>query len=128
MSKNLADDDLPTFKFWWRLGLACLAAMTVIVVLGFLVQGSDFALYKFFAPKMEQARRDTFEQSKAYNDGMAQDLQAMAFEYAKATPEQKPALASVVLQRTAAYDLKQLSPELRGFVLDLRAARMKGAQ
>ena len=49
-------------------------------------------------------RRETFEESKAYNAGMIQELQNMQFEYVKAAPEQKDALASIILHRVADYD------------------------
>ena len=41
----------------------------VVVCLGFgwIATGNDFFLYKVFAPKYEQVRRETFEQTKSYN-------------------------------------------------------------
>src|SRR5258708_11822698 len=89
-----------------------------------LIQGEDFILYRTFAPKYEQVRRETFEQSKAYNQGMVQELQNMEFEYAKASPEQKGALASLILHRAADYDSSRLPPDLRSFVERLRAERL----
>lgn len=90
-----------------------------------VIQGNDFFMYKFFAPKYEQARRETFEQSKAYNEGMKQELQNMMFEYIKAKPEHKDALASIVLHRTADYDLEKLPDDLRDFIKKLKAERLK---
>jgi hypothetical protein len=98
--------------------LVCLVA--VVCGLAWLVQGSDFFLYKAFAARQEAARREVFEESKAYNDGMAQELDAMRFEYLKAAPEQRAALASVILHRAAAYDVARLPPDLRDFVAGLR--------
>lgn len=99
----------------------------IIVLLGltWLFQGNDFFLYKTFAPKYEQVRRETFEQSKAFNQGMIQELQNMQFEYVKAAPEHKAALASVILHRTADFDLEQpqVSADLRAFIADLRKQR-----
>ncbi len=99
----------------------------ICLVLGmgiaWVVQGTDFVLYQMFAPKMESARREAFESSKAYNDGMQQELQAMQFEYIKASPEHKAALASVILHRVAGYDEKKLSVPLQQFLNDLRYKR-----
>jgi hypothetical protein len=102
----------------WLGYLVCL--VVVVCGLAWLVQGNDFFLYKVFGAKQEAARREVFEESKAYNDGMAQELDAMRFEYLKAAPQQQGALASVILHRTAAYDTSRLSPDLRSFVEDLR--------
>lgn len=101
----------------------------VIVVLallfgfGWIVRGNDFFMYKVFAPKYERVRRETFEQTKSYNQGMIQELQNMQFEYVKADPEQKDALASIILHRVADYDMDKLPPDLRQFVEQLRRER-----
>lgn len=97
--------------------IACIVGM---FGLGWAVQGNDFFMFKVFAPKYEQVRRDTFEQSKAYRQGMVQELQNMQFEYAKATPEQRTALASIILHRAADVDAAILPSDLRGFIGDLR--------
>lgn len=90
------------------------------LALGWLVQGNDFFLAKVFSPKMEQVRRETFEESKAYNDGMAQELDNMRFEYLKANKDQQEGLKSVILHRVAAYDVSRLPPDLRSFIERLR--------
>lgn len=91
-----------------------------ILGLGWVATGNDFFLYKYFAPKYEQVRRETFEESKAYRQGMIQELQNMQLEYVKATPEQKQVLASVILHRIADFDEKALPPDLWKFVIDLK--------
>lgn len=106
--------------FGVALGLSGLLGLT------WIVQGNDFFLTKVFAPKYEQVRRETFEQSTAYNQGLAQELQAMQFEWAKAKDAQtKDALASVILRRTAAYDVTKLPVDLKVFVLQLRLEQTK---
>ena len=91
--------------------------------LTWLVQGNDFFLYKAFAPKYEQVRRETFEQTKSYNQGMVQDLQRMQFEYIKADSEHKEALATVILQVSADYPEDSMPPTLRQFVQQLKRER-----
>jgi hypothetical protein len=78
-----------------------------------------------FSPKYEATRRETFEQSKAYNQGMAQELQNMQFEYIKAAPEHRAALRSVILHRTADYDLNKLPPDTAAFVTQLKQEKTK---
>lgn len=97
--------------------------LAVVLGLSWASQGNDFFLTKFFSPRYEAVRRDTFEQSKAYNAGMVQELQNMQFEYVRATPEQKDALASIILHRAADYDTRQLPPDLRSFIQSLRDGR-----
>ncbi len=99
------------------------AFIVLILALSWIIQGNEFFLYKVFAPKQEQARRETFEQSKAYNDGMVQELQAMQFEYAKADQAHKDALGSVILHKVANYDLEKLPPDLKQFVQTLKRER-----
>jgi hypothetical protein len=105
-----------------ELGLG-IAAVLAILALTWVFQGNSFFLYKYFAPKQEQVRREVFEQSKAYNQGMVQELQNMQFEYVKAAPEQKAALASIILHRAADYDDNQLPSDLRIFINELRNKR-----
>lgn len=101
------------------LGL-CIVLLSLAV--GWVAAGSDFFLYKTFAPKNEQVRRETFEQSKAYRQGMIQELQNMQFEYVQASPEHKSALASVILHRAAAFDLEKpdVPLDLYRFIQDLK--------
>lgn len=84
--------------------------------LGWVIEGNDFFLYKVFAPRREAVRRETFEQSKAYNDGMAQELRSAQIDYVKATPDQKQAIGSIVMHRVSGYDQSKLPADLRAFV------------
>lgn len=88
-----------------------------------LLQGNDFFMFKVFAPKYEAVRRETFEQSKAYRQGMIQELQAMQFQYVQAKPEQKSALASLILHRSADFDQEVLPADLRTFINSLKLER-----
>lgn len=99
---------------------AILGLLVLTIGLGWLVQGNDFALYKFFAPKYEQVRRETFEQTKSYNQGMVQELQNMQFQYEQATPEHQAALRSIILHRAADFPEEKLPAHLRSFVNQLR--------
>jgi hypothetical protein len=106
------------------LGIA--AILILLFGIGWAVEGNNFFMYRYFAPKEEAVRRQTFEESKAYNDGMAQELSAMQLDYVKATPEQKAALRSVILHRTAGYDTSRLSPDLQYFVASVHSDALRG--
>lgn len=103
------------YTIGWTLGI-----LVLLLGIGWIAEGNEFFLYKFFAPKQEAVRREVFEQSKAYNQGVAQEIEAAELDYAKASPEQKAAIRSVVLHRIADYDESKLSPDLRSFVDGLR--------
>jgi hypothetical protein len=99
---------------------ATIFAMLVIIMLTWVIQGDNFFLYKYFAPKFEQTRRQVFEQSKAYKEGMVQELQNMQFEYIGASPEHKEALRSIILHRSADFDENKMPTALRDFIKGLK--------
>lgn len=91
-----------------------------LMAVGFVVQGYDFFVYRYFAPKYEQVRHDTFKQSQAYNDGVAQELQNMQTQYLQADAEHKKLLAAVIIRTVASYDESRLPSHLREFVDQIR--------
>jgi len=97
-------------------------AFTVVLLLlpVWLIQGNNFFLYKVFAPQYEQVRRETFEQSKAYTQGMAQHLAKQMQEYQQTTPENKDSLATLILHEYADYNLLDFQPYQRAFIEKLR--------
>ena len=97
------------------------AVLIAIVALDFA--GSSYGVWKFgfFGPLYESARRDIFEQSRAFNEGMQQELQQMRLDYVRGDTATRDALRSVILHRTAAYDLDAIrDPDLRSFIAGLR--------
>ena len=94
--------------------------LVVVLGLSWIFQGNDFFMHKVFTPRQEAVRREVFEQSKAYNQGMIQELQNMQFEYIKAAPEHQTAFASIILHRAADYDENRLPSDLRVFIQQLR--------
>lgn len=101
--------------------------MVLLVVVGgglaWIVQGNDFFLYKTFAPARENVRREVFENTKSYNQGMVQELQNMQFEYVKADKEHQAALASIILHRAADFPEDKLPEDLRVFIQELKKER-----
>ena len=97
--------------------------LCLILGIGWLAQGNDFFMYKYFAPKYEGVRRQVFEQTKSYNQGMIQELQKMQFEYIQADTNQQAALVSIILHDSADYDmamLAQKNPDLYSFIQSLK--------
>lgn len=107
-------------------------ALSVVAFLGVIGLGvgiswfsraNDLVQEKYFAPREEQVRRDTFEKSKAYNDGMQQELYALQRDYSMGNADQKVALRSIILHKVDGYDVNQLPIDLQSFVRQLRSGR-----
>lgn len=97
-------------------------AVVAIVLFGlpWLFTGNAVAIFRVFAPQTEQIRRETFEQSKAYRQGLIQELQNMQFQYEQARPEHKAALRSLILKRVADMPEDMLTSNLHEFISQLR--------
>jgi hypothetical protein len=106
--------------------LAGVGGLLLVFALGWAVQGNGFFMYKYFAPKQEAVRREVFENSRAFNQGMVQELQNMQFDYVKEKdPKAKEALASIILHRASGYNLDDsiVPADLRSFVNQLKRER-----
>jgi hypothetical protein len=103
--------------------VAALVVVLLLVFIGWVARTASYSQDSVFAAKEEALRRSVVEESKAYNDGMAQDIQRMEFEYLQADDRHKLGLGAVILHRTAAYNLDRLPPDERAFVLQLRHER-----
>lgn len=96
-------------------------SLAAVLALVWIVQGNDFFLYKVFAPKYEQVRHDTFKESQAYNDGMANEFYRLKQDYANAqTESQRDAIKDVVRHRASQYDVRRLPGDLQRFIADVR--------
>lgn len=105
----------------WVVGTSLLVG--ALIWAAWAIEGNDFLLAKYFAPKYEEVRRQTFEESKAYNDGMAQEVQNMQLQYIQADDTHKDAIASVVLHRVAGYDTSKLPLDTQTFIESLKKNR-----
>ena len=97
--------------------------LVVSMALGWIIQGNDFFMYKFWAPKQEAVRRQVFENTRSFNQGMIQELQNMQFEYTKEKDQNaKAGLASIILHRASGYNLNDpdVPADLRSFITDLK--------
>ena len=97
----------------------------IVAALGstWIVQGNDFFMYRYFAPRYERVRRQTFEQTKSYRQGMAQTLDRLRQDYAAGNEAQRAAIADTVRHQYADLDETGLPPYLRSFLADVRVGR-----
>lgn len=103
--------------------LGFIGVLVLVFGLSWIATGNDFFLYKYFAPKQEQVRRQVFEQTRSFNQGMIQELENMEFEYEKTTdPDAKKALAGIILHRASGYNLDDpdVPESLREFIQKLK--------
>jgi hypothetical protein len=100
-----------------------LAIVGGVVGFGALVWGvayHELIFTSFFAPKFENVRRNTFEQSKSFRTGAVQELQNMQFEYIKASPEHKVALKDIIIHRAAEVPEDAIPQDLYNFIQGLK--------
>jgi hypothetical protein len=93
-----------------------LAIVGGIVGLGALTWGiayHELIFTSFFV------RRNTFEQSKSFRTGAVQELQNMQFEYIKASPEHKRALADIIRHRAVEVPADAMPSDLQSFISNL---------
>jgi hypothetical protein len=100
-------------KDYIKIVLGGLFSLAAALGIGFGLQYFGLITTKFFAPKFESVRRETFENSKAYNQGMVQEIENLYVDYLKASPEHRGAIGKIILHRTSDFDRSKLSPEIQ---------------
>ena len=88
----------------------------------FILELFRLGMFKFFAPKKENIRREVFENTKSYTHGLVQDLSKYWNEYRKAeSQDDKNAIKGIVRVRFAEFDIDKLnSPQLKQFLINMR--------
>lgn len=81
----------------------------------------DLIFTSFFAPKYENVRRKTFEQSKSFRTGAVQELQNMQFEYIRSNAEHKVALKDIIIHRSAEVPEDAMPQDLYNFIQGLKS-------
>jgi hypothetical protein len=102
---------------------SAIGGLVVLIGLGWVLAINDFAMFKFFAPKQEAVRRQTFEESKAYKQGMINELRDYQRDYIKGDKDQKAALRTIVLRQADQIPADELPSDLRSFIFDLRSSK-----
>jgi uncharacterized damage-inducible protein DinB len=99
--------------------------VTILIVIGasWAFRSTQYSQDSVFAGREEELRRKTFEKSKAYLDGLDQELQRMQYEYVQADEKQKMALGSIILHRVAGVDVSQLPTDTQQFIQKLKTER-----
>ena len=97
-----------------------LVAILALVIIGgfiFAIQYASIMNYSFFAPKMENAKREVFVNTDSYVAGKRQELTKYRLEYITTKDEDvKAAIKMTIIQSFANFDKNHLNYELRTFL------------
>lgn len=97
------------------LGIVGVIALAITLELGSL------SWARFFNPKWENVKRETFEQSKSYVHGKIQDLSKHYEEYQKGDETERAAIKNVIQFNFADLDAENIkSLPLRNFLVEQR--------
>lgn len=100
--------------------LTALGAIVISVVLIFCLSWAGIEWYKYFAPKQEDAKREVFEATKSYNQGMVQQLSRYRLQYLSAEDSTaKAAIKSTIQHQYADFDVNKLQGELKTFAQEM---------
>lgn len=109
----------------WTLPRVFLVLFLVLLVaygIGFLATGGDLAIYRFWAPKQENAKRVVFENTQSYVQGKQEYLSRLRYQYQQAEGPQKDSLRTLILDEASTVDTSKLSADLQAFVRRLQGA------
>lgn len=93
--------------------------LAAVLGLGWILVANDTQMMKVFGPEREAIRRNTFEQTKSFQDGVTQELRSMQFSYLKAPADQKAGLASVIKHKATQMPAQAMPADLVEFIRTL---------
>jgi hypothetical protein len=108
-----------------RVVLVLFVFLALVYGIGFLATGGDLAIYKFWAPKQENARRQVFENTQSYVQGKTEYLSKLRYQYqeAESGSTHQASLRTLILSEAATVDNDKLPEDLQTFIIVLRGAR-----
>ena len=100
-------------------GTALILLIIMNVVLSIAMFAECFLIYKRFSPKIENARREIFENTRSYNQAKLQELAKYKHEYMQADYSDKEAISFTIRHKFADYR-GELPNELNNFLTEIR--------
>lgn len=99
---------------------ALMQILLTILIIGWITFGLQYASilnYWFFAPKVQNVKREVFENTQSYVEWKRQELTKYRFEYLTTKDEDvKTAIRMTIIQSFANFDKSLLSYELKTFL------------
>lgn len=90
-------------------------SIVVLLAAAWVIQGNDFFMYKFFAPKREAVRREVFVNTPSYVNGKAQFLARLRHEWENSDAGHREAICTLARSEAATVDVKLLPETLRSW-------------
>lgn len=110
---------------WWtgpRVAFMVFALLLFGFAMTFVSDGLDLVSFKFWAPKMENAKRDVYINTNSYIMGKNETLSNLRMAYqSEDKPARKNALKVMILEQASNVDNSKLDPDLQTFIRDLKA-------
>lgn len=98
-----------------------LVVFVVLMLLGWVVAGNDFFMYKFFAPKQENVRREVYTNTQSYKQGNTQRLNTLCSQVDTADDSHKALLNDIISHEFADWNSDAVPDYLRGCLARARA-------
>ena len=100
--------------------VAVISTIIISVILIFCLSWAGIEWYRYFAPKQEDAKREVFEATKSYNQGMVQQLSRYRLQYLSTEDNTtKAAIKSTIQHQYADFDVNKLQGELKTFTQEM---------
>jgi hypothetical protein len=80
-----------------------LIIVAVLTVFGFALNYGGYLNFKFFAPKIEAVRHNTYECGQSHVDGLAREVRQYMDQYRSADPGSRAVLADRIKQEVDGY-------------------------
>lgn len=100
--------------------LAAFGGLIGLLALTWIFTGNDFFLYKYFAPKQENVRRQVFENTQSYTQGKIQNIDKECFDFHAAEGAQKKAFAAEIRNEATTIDLGKLPADEQACIAEAR--------
>jgi hypothetical protein len=102
-------NDVPIIIFW------AIVVILFLVGMGWVISYNDYSLMKYFAPRQEQVRHETFECSASHTDGLVRELRQIRDQYQHADAAGKAALADTYKHDMDGYSCGDLPSDITAF-------------
>jgi len=98
-----------------------IVGVAILIGIAFGLELIGLEWTRYFAPKREDVRRETFEHTRSFNEAKKQELLKYRLEWVRAEDDvEREAIESTIRHAFADYDENQLDEELRGFLQTVR--------
>lgn len=96
-----------------------LGIFIIVYIGGFFILGSNFFIYKFWAPKYRNVQREVFEQTQSYVQGKNTYISRLRLQYESTEEGQREALRRMILSEAETISRENLTPGNRSFINSL---------